>query len=149
VKSLALLGDPLHCGFHSSQETLLLGTVTPGASGCSGSGQRGEAVDADIDSSGISHQQIQCLLATRTKTRTPRDAFFSATSRVEWEAAAGCVSAELLCPYPPGIPAVAPGELLTAEVVGALRAVVRAGGRINGASDGQLSSFVVLADKEA
>jgi len=97
----------------------------------------------------MTHEHIQCLLATRTKIRTPRDAFFSATQRVGWEAAAGCVSAELLCPYPPGIPAVAPGELLTAEVVGALRAVVRAGGRVNGASDGQLCSFVVLADEEA
>jgi hypothetical protein len=37
-------------------------------------------------------------------------------------------------------------QVITAELVAALRAVLRAGGRVNGASDGKLSSFVVLVE---
>jgi arginine/lysine/ornithine decarboxylase len=49
--------------------------------------------------------------------------------------AVGEVCAELLCPYPPGIPLLAPGELITREVVAYLSSVMRGGGRINGQAD--------------
>ena len=34
---------------------------------------------------------------------------------VEWADAVGCVSAQLVCPYPPGIPLLIPGERLDRE----------------------------------
>jgi arginine decarboxylase len=75
----------------------------------------------------------------------PRDAFFAANETVPAETAIGRVSAELIAPYPPGIPVLAPGELITAEAVAALREVAADGGRIAYAADPTLASFQVIA----
>jgi len=66
---------------------------------------------------------------------TPREAVLGRARRVPLSDAAGEVCAELLSPYPPGVPLVAPGELITKEVVGYLSGVLRAGGRVNGQAD--------------
>jgi len=66
---------------------------------------------------------------------TPREAVLGRARRVPLADAVGEVCAELLSPYPPGVPLVAPGELITKEVVGYLVGVLRAGGRINGQAD--------------
>jgi lysine decarboxylase len=57
----------------------------------------------------------------------------------------GRVSAELIAPYPPGIPVVVPGELLTEETVGALRAASASGVRIAYAADPSLATFQVVS----
>ena len=59
-------------------------------------------------------------------------------------AAAGRTCAELLCPYPPGVPAVVPGELLSTEVITMLQAVTAGGGKVTGAADESLQSFSVI-----
>ncbi|MEK7766935.1 MAG: hypothetical protein AAB368_11915, partial [bacterium] len=66
---------------------------------------------------------------------SPREAALGRARRVPLSEAVGEVCAELLCPYPPGIPLAAPGELITKEVANYLAGVLRAGGRINGQSD--------------
>ncbi len=66
---------------------------------------------------------------------TPREAVFGRARRVTLSEAVGEVCAELLCPYPPGIPILAPGELITKEVVDYLSGLLRVGGRINGQAD--------------
>ena len=58
----------------------------------------------------------------------------------------GRVSAELIAPYPPGIPVVVPGEVLTAETVGALRQAAADGVRIAYAADPSLASYQVVRD---
>ena len=50
----------------------------------------------------------------------PREAFFAANETVSAAAAVGRVSAELIAPYPPGVPVLAPGELITAAAINAL-----------------------------
>jgi arginine decarboxylase len=40
----------------------------------------------------------------------PRDAFLGNTEMVPWRQAPGRVSAEMICPYPPGIPITAPAN---------------------------------------
>src|SRR4029078_5753221 len=52
----------------------------------------------------------------------PREAFFAPNEKVGADAAAGRISAELVAPYPPGVPVLAPGEIITAEALAALRA---------------------------
>ncbi len=47
----------------------------------------------------------------------PRDAFLSAHEAVPFDEAEGRIAAESLAAYPPGIPNVLPGELLTAETL--------------------------------
>jgi arginine decarboxylase len=76
---------------------------------------------------------------------SPRDAFFSARERVPWTKAAGRVAAETAAPYPPGIPALAPGERITPEILDALRAEAAAGSRIAYCSDPSLETLLVVA----
>jgi arginine decarboxylase len=75
----------------------------------------------------------------------PRDAFFAPDETVPAAEAIGRVSAELIAPYPPGVPVLAPGELITAEAVAALREVAADGGRIAYAADPTLATFGVIA----
>lgn len=84
----------------------------------------------------------------RLRTETvvqPRQAFLGRTESVPWRAAAGRVSAEMACPYPPGIPIIAPGELITDEIVDYLQEVVAAGAMVEGAADQSLAHFRVMA----
>jgi arginine/lysine/ornithine decarboxylase len=75
----------------------------------------------------------------------PREAFFSTSEPVKPKAAVGRVSAELITPYPPGIPVLAPGERITDTVVDYLEKFVAAGGYVEGASDQSLDRFRVVA----
>jgi len=74
----------------------------------------------------------------------PRQAFFAPNETVGADAAAGRISAELVAPYPPGIPVLAPGEIITAGALAALRAARSEGSRIAYAADPSLATFQVL-----
>lgn len=76
----------------------------------------------------------------------PREAFLGATEVVSVEAALGRVSCEAIAGYPPGIPALLPGELIRAEVVSYLRELAAAGARLHGASDPAFATVTVLRD---
>jgi lysine decarboxylase len=76
---------------------------------------------------------------------TPREAYYAPTERVSAEAAVGRVAGEFAVPYPPGIPALAPGEVIGAELWGQIRAEAALGARIAFASDPRLDSFRVVA----
>ena len=68
--------------------------------------------------------------------------------RISTDAARGRLSAELLCPYPPGVPLAIPGEALTAAALRQLQQVVHHGGCVNGASDQTLQTILVLQAPE-
>jgi arginine decarboxylase len=57
----------------------------------------------------------------------PRDAFFGPTESVPAREAVGRVCAEQITPYPPGIPALVPGERITEGVVDYLLSGLKAG----------------------
>jgi len=75
---------------------------------------------------------------------TPREAYFAKSDRLSLDQAIGRISAESLCPYPPGIPLICIGEEITAEVVEMLQCILRSGGIINGASDESLETILVV-----
>ena len=77
---------------------------------------------------------------------SPRDAFFAPRQSVAVEQAVGRVSAELVAPYPPGIPVLAPGEEVTLDAVDALRAARAAGSRIAYAADPTVHTLDVIAE---
>jgi arginine decarboxylase len=77
----------------------------------------------------------------------PRQAFFAAEETVPFPRAVGRVSAELVAPYPPGIPVLAPGEEVTREVVAALDQARAAGVRIAYAADPALATLRVVRDR--
>lgn len=75
----------------------------------------------------------------------PRDAFFGRTEAVPAGKADGRVAAEQITPYPPGIPAVVPGERLNDAVIDYLRSGLRAGMNLPDAADPTLETFRVIA----
>jgi arginine decarboxylase len=79
----------------------------------------------------------------RDSALSPREAFFAPRVSVPLVQAAGKVSAETLCPYPPGIPAVLPGEIITSEAIAFLQQIQTAGGLIVGCADPTLQSIQV------
>lgn len=73
-----------------------------------------------------------------------RDAYFAKTEMVSAINAIGRVSADLIAPYPPGVAVVAPGELLTEQIVSGLSASQKAGVRIAYATDPTLQNYRVV-----
>ena len=73
-----------------------------------------------------------------------RDAFFAETDTVPASEAVGRVSADLVAPYPPGVAVLAPGELITKEIVDGLAATRACGVRVAYASDSTLATYRVL-----
>jgi lysine decarboxylase len=76
----------------------------------------------------------------------PRDAFFAPHVTVPAEQAIGRVSAELVAPYPPGIPVLVPGERITGEAVEGLRKAMADGTQIRYAGDRTLRTFQVVEE---
>jgi arginine decarboxylase len=76
----------------------------------------------------------------------PREAFLGPSERVAVDDAVGRVSCESIAGYPPGIPALLPGERITAELVAYLRELVAAGARLHGASDPAFATVEVLVE---
>jgi lysine decarboxylase len=77
---------------------------------------------------------------------TPREAYLGPQEVVPAPEAAGRVAAESLATYPPGIPNVLPGELLTAETLSYVQHTLEQGGSVRGASDRLLRSVRVVAE---
>ena len=77
---------------------------------------------------------------------TPRDAFFADHVRVPASEAIGRIAAETVVPYPPGIPALAPGEVVQGPVVEALQAEAAAGTSIRYCGDPNLETILVVAE---
>ena len=74
-----------------------------------------------------------------------RDAYFAPAELVPTDRAVGRVSADALAAYPPGIPNVLPGELITDETRDFLVHTAAAPfGHIRGAADPELSCLRVL-----
>jgi arginine decarboxylase len=80
---------------------------------------------------------------------SPREAFLGRAEIVPVERAGGRISCESIASYPPGIPALLPGERIGAETIAYLRELVATGARLHGASDPTLASMTVLAEDEA
>ncbi len=66
---------------------------------------------------------------------TPHEAFFAEKKCVPLSESAGCVSTECVMCYPPGIPIIAPGELITDRIVDYIRYAKEMGCQITGTED--------------
>lgn len=79
----------------------------------------------------------------------PRTAFFAPHETVPAANAPGRVCSELIAPYPPGVPVLAPGEVITAATLDVLRETIADGGRIAYAADPTLETIqVVVRDND-
>lgn len=79
-----------------------------------------------------------------TRGISMRDAYFAKTEMVDASAAEGRISADLIAPYPPGVAVVAPGEVLTSQILEGLKASKDAGVRIAYATDSSLATYRVV-----
>ncbi|KAL5836262.1 hypothetical protein ACOSQ4_015759 [Xanthoceras sorbifolium] len=77
----------------------------------------------------------------------PRDAFFSSKRKVGIRQSLGKICGELICPYPPGIPVMIPGEIITERALDYLLHIKSstkgASTVIGGASDPSLSTIII------
>jgi arginine decarboxylase len=77
---------------------------------------------------------------------SPRDAFFAPTEILPINQTIGKISGELICPYPPGIPLILPGEKITKESLDYLQQVIIAGGMVTGAGDLSLNTLKIVKE---
>ena len=77
---------------------------------------------------------------------SPRDAFFASKKPVKIEQSIGEISGELICPYPPGIPVLMPGEIITNEAIDYLKQIKKLGGVISGCTDTNLEKIGIVED---
>ncbi|MEM1366548.1 MAG: aminotransferase class I/II-fold pyridoxal phosphate-dependent enzyme [Cyanobacteria bacterium P01_H01_bin.15] len=76
---------------------------------------------------------------------TPRQALQKNTVSVHLLQAQDRISAELVCPYPPGIPVLLPGERITVDAIENLQTLKQQGCVVTGAQDESLKNLQVLA----
>ncbi|MDX2937878.1 aminotransferase class I/II-fold pyridoxal phosphate-dependent enzyme [Streptomyces ipomoeae] len=80
------------------------------------------------------------------QARLPRDVYFGEHTDVPVGKAEGRIAGEMITPYPPGIPAVLPGERLTEPVLRYLTTGVAAGMNLPDAADQRLNTIRVLTE---
>ena len=83
---------------------------------------------------------------TPQKKISMREAYFAKTEMVDAADALGRVSADLIAPYPPGVAVVAPGEVLTRQIIEGLASSRAAGVRIAYATDSTLAQYRVVLE---
>ncbi|MFH1823733.1 MAG: aminotransferase class I/II-fold pyridoxal phosphate-dependent enzyme [Candidatus Firestonebacteria bacterium] len=77
---------------------------------------------------------------------TPREASFSVTKKVSFKDSIGLICAEIVSPYPPGIPLLVPGERITKEAYNYLHLLKELGNIINGQDDKSLQTIKVVCE---
>lgn len=76
----------------------------------------------------------------------PREAFFAHTEALPMEnkALSNRICAEIVCPYPPGIPVIMPGEAISVEALEYLQQIKGMGGFISGCADTSFGTIKVV-----
>ena len=79
-----------------------------------------------------------------TASLPPRQAFFAPKQATPASQSIGHISAETICPYPPGIPTILPGELITERAIAHLQTTLKSGGTITGCADPTLKTILTI-----
>lgn len=74
----------------------------------------------------------------------PRKAFFAESERIDFKKAAGKISAEMIAPYPPGIPVIYPGEIITEDIHSFITEAVESRRHIHGFSDKTMKTIKII-----
>lgn len=84
-------------------------------------------------------------IGEHTLALTPREAFYAPTEQVALDQTIGRIAAEFVHVYPPGIPLLVPGELVTQNDVAYIRAHQALGFIVQGPEDTTISSLKVVS----
>ncbi len=77
---------------------------------------------------------------------TPQQAFYARKRSVQIKDSLGMISAELVMAYPPGIPILAPGERLTAEIIDYIRYAKEKGCVMTGTKDMEMNNIETVEE---
>lgn len=75
---------------------------------------------------------------------SPRQALFSQNRQEDFRSSAGCIAAEMITFYPPGIPILCPGEIITREIIEYILAMQAVGLKVVGPADAKLNTIKVV-----
>ncbi len=78
---------------------------------------------------------------------TPRQAWFSPRKTVAINESIGGICAEWICPYPPGIPVLLPGEKITTNALEFLQNIGAIGGELSGLLDPTFQTIQVIIER--
>lgn len=78
---------------------------------------------------------IQLPVFDNKVAMTPRDAFFDKNKFVTINESEGRICSEIITVYPPGIPILVPGEIISEEMVAYLRKMIDLGATIDGLNE--------------
>ncbi|MEH2250047.1 aminotransferase class I/II-fold pyridoxal phosphate-dependent enzyme [Nostoc sp.] len=77
---------------------------------------------------------------------SPREAFFAISEILPLTKTNKRICVEIVCPYPPGIPVLMPGEVITKSVLDYLQQIQAMGGLISGCADSSLRTLKVVKE---
>lgn len=80
---------------------------------------------------------------------SPRDAFYAQTEIIPLQQAAGRIIAEFIFVYPPGIPILLPGEVISQETIAYINEHLEVGLPIQGPEDKTLENIKVIFEEKA
>lgn len=89
-------------------------------------------------------KKIETIQFSPEVVMPPRDAFFSKKRSVPLEQCAGEIAGEMVMVYPPGIPLVSMGEIITAEIIDYVRMLKAERCTIQGTIDPIVDNIMVL-----
>jgi arginine decarboxylase len=75
---------------------------------------------------------------------SPRQAFYAHKQRLKLKDCRGQVAGEMVAAYPPGIPCLNPGEMITQEIWEYLRYLQKSGARVQGPEDPNLEYIKII-----
>ncbi len=105
-----------------------------------------EEISAEMCCKLIKKTEILDVPSIPESVLTPRDAFNSMTIAVPIEDSIGLISAEFLMAYPPGIPILCPGEIITSEIVNYVKALKEANLYVQGTEDPEVAKIKIVSD---
>ncbi len=76
--------------------------------------------------------------------QTPAEAWSAARRTVSLENARGEIAAEMVAPFPPGVPVICPGEKITSEIIGILRRLKAEARSFHGPADPALNQISIV-----
>ena len=91
----------------------------------------------------IPPSQTGLVLCDNLGCISPREAFFAVSETLPLSQTSDRICTEIVCPYPPGIPILMPGELITQGALEYLQQIQSMGGFITGCADTSLKTLKV------
>lgn len=104
---------------------------------------------------GLADEHAYCAAANQVKVRvpeipqlslSPRDAFYADTEVIPFRESAGRIIAEFIMVYPPGIPILLPGEVITQENIDYITEHLEVGLPVQGPEDITIENIKVIVE---